>query len=395
MIYRSFKDKSLSLLGFGAMRLPTLEGGAIDEALVEKMVDYAMAHGVNYYDTAYPYHAGLSEVVLGRLLSKYPRESYYLADKYPGHQLKSWHDPAEVFEHQLKKCGVDYFDFYLLHDVNEKSLETYEDERFGIIPYFIEQKRLGRIKHLGFSSHAMADGLEAFVDKYTDVMEFCQIQMNYLDYSLQDAKRKYELLTQRGIGVIIMEPVRGGKLATLPEWAAERLSLNRPTASAASYAFRWLMQFENIRVILSGMSNMDHVIDNVATFESESVLTGDECDILYEAAESYKNSVPCTACRYCTDGCPMGLDIPLLMSTYNELQVSVALNVARRVEFLPDDKKPSACIGCGKCTYVCPQKIDIPTVLHKLSEITDKAPKWVDICRQRELEEINNKKANQ
>ncbi len=391
MIYREFKELNLPLLGFGAMRLPVTESGEIDVGLTEKMVDYAMARGVNYFDTAYPYHAGQSETVIGRILSKYPRESYFLADKYPGHQLRERHDPREVFENQLKKCGVEYFDFYLLHDVNEKSVETYTDERWGIIPYFLEQKRLGRIKHLGFSSHAMAEGLESFLERYGRDMEFCQIQMNYLDYTLQDAKRKYELLTERGIGVWIMEPVRGGKLAVLPEWASERLGEHRRGASAASFAFRWLMQFDNIKMILSGMSNMDHVTDNVITFEREEPLSAAECEILSEVAESYKRSVPCTACRYCTDGCPSGLDIPMLISTYNELQVSVAINVARRVEFLPDDKKPSACIGCGKCTYICPQKIDIPTVMYDLAAISDKAPKWTDICRQRELEEKQNR----
>lgn len=218
MIYRSFQGKSLSLLGVGTMRLPTLADGTIDAEQVDRMTDYAMAHGVNYFDTAYPYHGGESERVIGASLSRYPRETYYLATKYPGHQiLSNGYHPEEIFEEQLKKCGVEYFDFYLLHNVYEKSMETYLDPRWGIVDYFREQKRLGRIKHLGFSSHAGVEGLKTFLDYCGEDMEFCQIQLNYLDWTLQDGKEKYDLLTGRGIPVWVMEPVRGGRLANLTQ----------------------------------------------------------------------------------------------------------------------------------------------------------------------------------
>ena len=218
MIYRTFKDKQLSLLGFGTMRLPTGSDGSIDEAQVREMTRYAVSHGVNYFDTAYPYHGGESERVIGRVLREYPRDSYCLATKYPGHQIiNGGYDPAEIFEEQLKKCGVEYFDFYLLHNVYEKSMEVYLDPQRGILEYFKEQKRLGRIRHLGFSSHAEPPALKAFLDACGEDMEFCQIQLNYLDWTLQDAKGKYELLTQRGIPVWVMEPVRGGKLAKLSD----------------------------------------------------------------------------------------------------------------------------------------------------------------------------------
>jgi predicted aldo/keto reductase-like oxidoreductase len=216
MIYKEFQGKQLSMLGFGAMRLPVDGNGTIDEEQVKRMAAYAMENGVNYFDTAYPYHGGESERVMGRVLSAYPRESWYLATKYPGHQiLSTGYNPAEIFEEQLCKCGVEYFDFYLLHNVYEKSMETYLDPQWGIIDYFKEQKRLGRIRHLGFSTHAATPGLEKFLDACGDDMEFCQIQLNYLDWTLQDAASKYELLAKRGIPVWVMEPVRGGKLAAL------------------------------------------------------------------------------------------------------------------------------------------------------------------------------------
>nr|MBQ8890619.1 aldo/keto reductase [Clostridia bacterium] len=386
MVYKSFKDKKISLLGFGAMRFPTLEDGEVDMELSERMIDRAIEAGVNYFDTAYPYHRGTSEIVLGKILSKYPRESYYLADKFPGHQVMDSYDPAPIFEDQLRKCGTDYFDFYLLHNVYERSMDVYTSERYGIIDYFLEQKRLGRIKHLGFSTHALASGISEFLDRVGDAMEFCQIQMNYLDYTLQNAKAKYELLTNRGIPVWIMEPVRGGKLAALPPEDEARLRELRPDASVASFAFRWLMSFDNIGVILSGMSDMAQVEDNINTFRTLSPLSSEEREAVSEIAGKMFSSVPCTACRYCVDGCPMGLDIPLLIATCNELRVSKSVNSAMRVEFLPDDKKPTACIGCGACSAICPQSIDIPTVLSELACRMNDIPRWSDISREREAE---------
>ena len=235
MMTNDFQGKQLSRLGFGTMRLPTNADGSIDEARVAEMTAYALEHGVNYFDTAYPYHGGESERVIGRVLSKYPRDSYCLATKYPGHQIISTgYNPAEIFEEQLKKCGVEYFDFYLLHNVYEKSMEVYLDPRWGIVDYFKEQKRLGRIKHLGFSCHAETKGLKEFLDACGEDMEFCQIQLNYLDWTLQDAKSKYDLLTERGIPVWVMEPVRGGRLAKLSEPEEAKLKALRPEDSIAS-----------------------------------------------------------------------------------------------------------------------------------------------------------------
>lgn len=384
MIYSDFQGKKLSMLGFGAMRLPLNEDGSVNEALTERMFDLAMAQGVNYIDTAYPYHGGASERVVGRILKKYPRDKFYLATKFPGHQISSSYDPKAIFEEQLEKCGVDYFDFYLLHNVYENSLETYLDPKWGIIDYLKEQKRQGRIKHLGFSTHGSVELIKTFLELCGDDMEFCQIQLNYLDWTLQDAKGKYELLTERGIGVWVMEPVRGGKLCKLSEEEEAKLKALRPEESIASWGFRFLQGLPNVKVVLSGMSDMAQVEDNLRTFEERHPLSKEEQKAILAAAEGMKNSVPCTACRYCCDGCPQEINIPLMLEIYNDLQVTPTFTVSMRIEGIPQENQPSACIGCGACASVCPQGIDIPKVLSSLSETVAKMPSWAEICRQRE-----------
>ncbi|MDO4962106.1 MAG: aldo/keto reductase [Eubacteriales bacterium] len=418
MIYGSIQGEKVSRLGFGAMRLPVLMGedgkptGTIDEAQVQKMVDYAIANGVNYFDTAFPYHDGHSEEVLARCLSKYPRDSYFLADKYPGHQIAKRYDPADIFETQLKKCNAEYFDFYLLHNVYENSINVYLDPQWDIINYFLKQKELGRIKHLGFSTHGQIETIERFLDAADGRMEFCQIQINYLDWTLQDAKEKYEMLTSRGIPVIAMESVRGGMLAKLPEDLSAKLkalALDETAGNAgggqeagnakggapsdASWGYRWLQQLPNISVILSGMSNFDQMVDNVNTFKEDKVITAEQDAVLMDIAEHLKGSVPCTACRYCCDSCPMGLDIPVLIKKYNDYSVVPSFNVSMYIDSLPEDKKPSACVGCGNCMRMCPQKIHIPEVLKKFSVELTKYPSWAEICRAREAAAEANRKA--
>lgn len=387
MIYRTFQEQKLSLLGFGTMRLPLQEDGSIDEKQVQQMVDYAMEQGVNYFDTAYPYHNGASERVIGTALSKYPRDSYFLATKYPGHQISKSYNPAAVFEEQLEKCQVEYFDYYLLHNVYEKSMATYLDQKWGILDYFIQQKRLGRIKHLGFSCHGGLEMLKEFLDVCGDEMEFCQIQLNYLDWTLQGAKDKYKLLTERNIPVWVMEPVRGGKLCKLPEHREEALKLLRPQESIPAWGFRFLQGLPNVQMILSGMSNMEQMIDNIHTFESPSPLSLAESALLFEIAEELKDSIPCTGCRYCCDGCPMGLDIPYLLSSYNEIRYAPNTMSAMRVEGLPEHKKPDVCIQCGKCAAICPQKIDVPKALKELSAAMESITSWEEVCRQREAQQ--------
>ncbi|MCI8505080.1 MAG: 4Fe-4S dicluster domain-containing protein [Lachnospiraceae bacterium] len=395
MLYTDFQGMKLSNLGFGTMRLPLISekpDSPVDEAQVGEMVKYAMEHGVNYFDTAYPYHGGESERIIGRALKPYPRETFYLATKYPGHQISKTYDPAVIFEEQLEKCQVEYFDFYLLHNVHESSIRVYTDPKWGIVDYFVEQKKLGRIRHLGFSSHGNLDNLKDFLDRYGDVMEFCQIQLNYLDWTLQGAKEKYELLTKRSIPVWVMEPVRGGKLAKLPKAKEERLEEMRPGAGAPSWAFWFLQGLPNVKMILSGMSNLAQMQENVHTFEERNPLTKAEQETLFEIAEGMKNSIPCTACRYCCEGCPKGLDIPMLLSLYNDLRFAATVNVGMRLDGLSEEKRPEACIGCGKCIKVCPQKIDVPGAMKQFARTISEMPSWEEICRQRE-EAAKKKKA--
>ena len=384
MLYNKACGEELSRLGFGCMRLPLKEDKAIDEEELQRMVDYAIAHGVNYFDTAYPYHGGMSEICVGRALKKHPKEKWFLASKYPGHQIASSYDPAAVFEEQLEKCGVEYFDFYLLHNVYENSIGVYTDPKWGILDYFREQKRLGRIRHLGFSTHARPDTLERFLDYAGDSMEFCQIQLNYLDWTLQDAKAKYQLLAERGIPVWVMEPLRGGRLASLSEADEARMKALRPEESIASWSFRWLQRLPDVKVVLSGMSAMDQMADNVSTFSGGTPLDDGEAALAEEIAEGMKNALPCTRCRYCCDGCPMGLDIPMLIHAYNDVKFASSMTVAMQFDALPEEKKPSACIGCGACAAVCPQNIDIPAAMAELAETIAKMPSWAEMCRQRE-----------
>ena len=280
------------MLGFGTMRLPQLPDGRVDEAASQALVDRAMANGINYFDTAYPYHNFEGERILGRLLRGYDRGSYYLATKFPGHQICSSYDPADIFEAQLKNCGVEHFDFYLLHNVYEKSMDTYLDPRWGILDYLKEQKRLGRIRHLGFSSHGRLENLRTFLGRCGADMEFCQIQLNYLDWTLQQGKEKYELLTRRQIPVWVMEPIRGGKLANLPEQEAASLRVLRPLESVPAWSFRFLQDLPNVAVVLSGMSAQDQLDDNIRTFRAPAPLTEEERRALLAAAEQMKDSVP-------------------------------------------------------------------------------------------------------
>ena len=393
MIYREITDNKISLMGFGAMRLPLLEDGTVDKVQVQEMVDMAIENGVNYFDTAWPYHTGQSELVIGESLSKYDRSSFYLADKYPGHQISSTYDPAYIFEKQLEKCQVEYFDFYLYHNVYEKSISVYTDPQWDIIEYFKEQKRLGRIKHLGLSTHAQAENLEAILDAFGDAIEFCQIQLNYLDWSLQKAREKCEILSKRGIPVWVMEPLRGGKLANVNDEAAEQMKAASPGDTPASLALRFFHHMDNVKVVLNGVSNIQQMKENLETFREERKLSEEEKKLLTDVAEGMKDSVPCTACRYCCGDCPRELDIPMLLSVYNDAKIIPSFNTVMVVEALPDDKKPAACIACGKCAKVCPQNIDIPAAMKDFAQIYDKIPRWEEISRQREvLQPVTDKK---
>ena len=363
MIFRNFQDIRLSALGLGAMRLPVVDGNdaQIDAAAVAEMVAYAMEHGINYYDTAWGYHSGNSEIEIGKALSAYLRDSYYLATKFPGYDLSNMPKVAEIFERQLQKCGVTYFDFYLFHNVCEMNIDAYLDEQYGIFSYLMEQKKNGRNRHLGFSSHGSCEVMTRFLKAYGAEMEFCQIQLNYLDWSFQDAKQKVNLLRDWNIPIWVMEPLRGGRLASLPDADMTRLKALRPEESAPAWAFRFLQGIPGVTTVLSGMSNLNQLKENIATFETARPLSEPETEALLSIADGMLgDTLPCTACRYCVSHCPMGLDIPMLLGLYNEHSFTNGGFLApMALMAVPEDKQPSACIGCRSCEQVCPQQIRI------------------------------------
>lgn len=366
MIYKQFQDLKLSNLGMGTMRLPVIDGknNQIDEAATAQMIAAAMERGVNYYDTAWGYHEGNSERVVGKLLSQYPRASYCLASKFPGYDLSNMDKVEEIFEKQLEKCRVDYFDFYLIHNVCEANINDYLDERHGIFPYLLLQKEKGRIRHLGFSVHGSFEVMKRFLDKWGKYMEFCQVQLNYIDWSFQKAGEKVALLNKLNIPVWVMEPLRGGKLASLSEKDTARLRALRPDEGTPAWAFRYLQTIPGVTVILSGMSDHEQMLDNLRTFETERPLNGEELAALREIAAGMLTGVPCTACRYCTNYCARGLDIPRLLELYNEYSFTGGGFLAPMViSTLPKEKRPAACLGCKSCEAVCPQQIKISEVL--------------------------------
>ncbi len=368
MIYKQFQDLQLSALGMGAMRLPVIGGddAKIDQLAVDRMVDVAMERGINYYDTAWGYHSGSSEIAIGRSLGRYPRERWYLATKFPGYDLSNMNQVKTVFERQLEKCGVDYFDFYLFHNVCEMNIEAYLDPKYGIFDYLTEQKRSGRIRHLGFSAHGSREVIERFLKAYGKGMEFCQLQMNYLDWSFQDVKNKAALLAEYQLPIWVMEPLRGGKLASLAEEDAAKLKALRPDETIPAWAFRFLQSIPGVTVTLSGMSNMQQLEENLSTFEAEHPLNQQEMETLLGIADSMvqKTSVPCTACRYCTSHCPQSLDIPMLLELYNEHCFTGGGFIApMALMAVPEEKHPAACIGCRSCEAVCPQQIRISEAL--------------------------------
>lgn len=364
MIYKKFQDLELSALGMGCMRLPVIDGddAKVDEAATFQMVDEAMAGGVNYYDTAWGYHNGNSELALGKALARYPREKFYIADKFPGYDLANMPKVKEIFEEQLKKCQVDHFDFYLFHNVCEMNIDAYLDPKYGIYDYLMEQKKNGRIRHLGFSCHGAMPVLKRFLEAYGKDMEFCQLQLNYIDWTFQGGKEKVDLLNEYRIPVWVMEPLRGGKLASLAPEDEAKLKALRPDEGIPAWAFRYLQSIPSVVVTLSGMSNMEQMKENIATFETDKPLNETELETLHAIAQGMVKKIvlPCTACHYCTSHCPQGLDIPNLLSLYNEHCFTQGGFIApMALSAIPADKQPSACIGCRSCEAVCPQGIKI------------------------------------
>ncbi len=374
MIDRNFQDKKLSALGLGCMRLPTLgKGKPIDEEKTRELVDLAMKSGINYFDTAYGYHNGQSEKVMGKILSSYPRESFYLADKFPGYDVNYIYQnrPFEIFQEQLDRCGVEYFDFYLFHNVNEQNVDLYLDPKYGIYDCLMEEKRKGRIRHLGFSVHGNLNTTRKFLKAYGKDMEFCQVQLNFVDYHLQNAVDKLELLKEYGIPVWVMEPLRGGRLCKLEEEYEAELEKYRPGENAISWGFRFLQSIPEVTMVLSGMSNPAQLQENISYFEEEKPLSEDEFSLMLGIANkmTQKTSLPCTGCAYCTSSCPKGLDIPWMIQLYNDHCYSGGGWIApTALQTLPEEKRPAACIGCRACEALCPQNIKISEMMADFAE---------------------------
>lgn len=370
MIFKKFQDLSLSALGLGCMRFPTLDGddAKIDEEKTAEIVRCAMNSGINYYDTAWPYHRGQSEPVMGRILSAYPRESFYLASKFPGFMTENFEKMEEIFFSQLERCQVEYFDFYLFHSVSDDNIDRYLDPQYGALDFFRAQKAAGRIRHLGFSTHGSLETVERFLDAFPEA-EFCQIQLNYMDWTFQRAADKVALLRGRGIPIWVMEPVRGGRLARLDEADERTLNALRPDESVPAWAFRFLQGIDGIGMVLSGMSDLDQLQDNIATMSEEKPLSEKERETLLSIARelSRRTAVPCTACRYCTEKCPQGLDIPALLALYNAHVGGASADAA--VAALPEDRQPHSCRACHSCEAVCPQGIRIATALERFSHL--------------------------
>ena len=363
---RFINNNEVSLLGMGCMRLPLVEGTEeIDFAKTEEMIDLAYKSGINYFDTAYPYHMGKSETVIGQILAKYPRESFYLADKMPIWNCKSKEDVVRIFNEQLEKCKVEYFDFYLCHAMNLERIQEYLN--YDAFNFLIEMKKEGKIKNLGFSYHDAAQNIIPVI-KQAD-WDFAQIQFNYLDYDMQDAKKQYEILTENNISVVVMEPVRGGLLANVCDEAKDLFKNSRPNMSIASWALRYCGSFENVKVILSGMSNMEQLQDNINTFTNFEKLTENDKEIVESAKKAILGNkfIPCTACKYCMP-CPMGINIPRTFAVYNVYGINKDLNRFRKV-MENNGVALDACVKCGACVEQCPQKIDIPTKLEEINQI--------------------------
>ena len=363
---KQFKNIEISRLGLGNMRLPcktSIKREAnplIDYNKAQELVDMAYENGVNYFDTAYMYHAGKSEKFIGQALKKYPRESYYLADKLPIWMCKRPADMQKIFDKQLQRTGIDCFDFYLLHSLDKGNFE--KCEKYGAYDFLLEKQKQGLIKNIGFSFHGTIDDLKTIVAAHH--WDFAQIQMNYLDWKNQDAKTQYEILTEAGIPVIVMEPVRGGKLADVPKRVEELFKNNAPDKSIASWAIRFCATHDNVLTILSGMNAKEQMLDNLQSLTDFVPMTDVELKICQNAASIINESeiIPCTGCDYCAD-CPKSVKISTIFDVYNKLKTEEYTAEQAKEKYAQIDVNHTQCVACGKCKEHCPQSIDIPKML--------------------------------
>lgn len=372
MEYREMKNigTKTSLLGFGCMRFPTNADGSINEEEALAMIDKAYHAGVNYFDTAYPYHGGKSEGVTGKALARYPRDSYYLATKLPIWAIQTIEDVERIFHEQLDRLQKDYVDFYLLHALNKNRWELIKE--LHIIEYCEKLKAEGKIKYLGFSFHDSYEVFEEILTSYH--WDFCQIQLNYMDKDEQATLKGVELAERLHIPMVIMEPVKGGSLAQLPEDISKLFRAVKPEASDSSWALRYVASFSNIKVVLSGMSTMAQVEDNLKTFANFEPLSEKEQETIVQVADALHARVQngCTGCKYCMP-CPAGVNIPGSFQVWNEYHMYQNVQDTKNTwrGEIPEEARPKNCIKCGKCERVCPQKISIREDLEKVQAEMD------------------------
>lgn len=357
------------MLGFGCMRLP-MDGDKIDIEQFKKMVDVFMANGFNYFDTAHIYHDGESEKAIREAVSsRYPRESFILTDKLTTNCFTKQEDIRPLFKQQLKDSGVDYFDFYLMHSQDAAIYEKFR--RCNAYETALEMQKEGKFRHFGISFHDKAEVLEQILKDYPQI-EAVQIQFNYLDYGdpAVDSKRVYEVCEKYGKAVIVMEPVKGGNLINLPEKAQGILDSLNSGMSNASYAIRFAASFPNMFMVLSGMSDLAQINDNMSYMKDFKPLDEKEMQAVNDVRKAFSeiNLIPCTACHYCTSGCPMNISIPELFSCYNHKVNFHDWNQGYYyAQITRDGGKPSECIECGQCEGICPQHLEIIRLLKDVS----------------------------
>lgn len=362
--------ESVSLLGFGCMRFPQLNGKS-DMEKVQAMVDYAYENGVNYYDTAYVYGNGDSERSIGQALKKYPRDSFYLADKLPLWLVHEKADLEKLFNTSLERLGTDYIDFYLLHALDSSRID--DVKKYEAIEFFKQKKAEGKIKHIGFSFHDTPETFKIIADMYD--WDFVQIQLNYLDWEVQRAKETYEIIEKKGFPLIVMEPIRGGALANPPESVVDIFKKADPERSAAAWALSFCASLPQVKLILSGMSSFDQVKENVTTLADFKPLADSDYKVVEKAVECINAQplVGCTGCRYCMP-CPKGVNIPGCFVAYNDyLRLGDKGSLSFRLNVELDDSGPDKCVNCGACVKKCPQHLHIPEELEKFTAVRVKA----------------------
>lgn len=365
-------------LGFGLMRLPLLNAdnySQIEQNEFNRMADQFIARGFTYFDTAYPYHNGYSEVAFRKaVVERYPRDKYTITDKLPTWMLTKESDMEPIFEEQLKRCGVEYFDYYWIHTLGVTNYEI--ATKCNAFAFLQRLKEEGRVKHIGFSYHDKADLLDRILTEHPET-EYVQLQINYLDWEnpIIESRKCYEIATKHHKPVIVMEPVRGGVLAKLPEKVGKLFTSYNPNASAASWAIRYAASLDNVFMVLSGMSNEAQLNDNTSFMQDFQVLNEEERKCIEAAVRIIKEgiAVPCTACHYCTDGCPQHIAIPeyfSLLNTIKQFGPSQAMNCGAYFENLTETHgKPSDCIECGQCESHCPQHISIIKELKEVGKM--------------------------